>query len=94
MYICTAYTIKLHTLFSCLLYNCMIPVKAEKRSYKSIRSLFTLEMETDGLKTDENKMKTEILSTITDAYKTEFPDLFVSVQILGTVSRKSTVQSL
>ena len=41
-------------------------------------------------------MRTAILSTITDAYTTEFPDLFVSVQILGRVASKcnSTCQHL
>ena len=58
--------------------------KAVKRTYKSIKSFYSLQLESNSLKSIET-MRTEILSTITDTYKTEFRDSFVSVQILGRV---------
>ena len=58
--------------------------KAVKRTYKSIKSFYSLQLDSNTLEPIET-MRTEILSTITDAYKTEFRDLFVSLQILGLV---------
>ena len=57
-------------------------IKAIKRSYKSTKSFYTLELK--GSKLPSNKeMQTEILTTITDALKVDFPDSFVSIQLLG-----------
>ena len=57
-------------------------IKAIKRSYKSTKSFYTLELK--GSKLPSNKeIQTEILTTITDALKGEFLDSFVSVQMLG-----------
>ena len=57
-------------------------IKAIKRSYKSTKLFYTLEL--NGSKLPSNKeMQTEILTTITDAFKADFLDSFVSVQMLG-----------
>ena len=56
-------------------------IKAIKRSYKSTKSFYTLELK--GSKLPSNKeMQTEILTTITDALKGDFLDSFVSIQML------------
>ena len=56
--------------------------KAIKRSYKSTKLFYTLELKGSKLPSN-NEMQTEILTTITDAFKADFLDSFVSVQILG-----------
>ena len=60
--------------------------KAIKRSYRSIKTFYNLELKSEELVHNSSMiedMKTEILSTVTNALKAEFPVTLVSNQILG-----------
>ena len=58
--------------------------KAEKKDYASVRLIIEMTLLEPAI--DEVDMQEHILSSVTITSKSQFPDIFLWVQILGKVS--------